>query len=264
MGSGKLGVGLAAVISACIAAVLLAYAPFSVATHTRQVQERALAEARTLYAEMESVWDYINAQQDIINHDFDGTYHFRGVYCTVAAKGVAQRFMQKTDYVVRYVRESPRSGTDEPDAFELAAIKAWHADGTTETHSFTEYDGATSLRYTSAIKIKGNCLKCHGSPRGEKDETGYLKEGMASGDLAGLASIVIPMPSYSSEVAGLVAQDLALLALLVTVVGGSAWVAVHRWVVRPLRSVSEAPAQSALVTSRIAWPWRRAGPRYES
>ena len=240
MRGGKLGASLATVISIAIALVLLAYVPWSVAQHTNQVRERALAEARTLNAEMESVWDYVNAQQDIINYDFDGSYHFRGVYCTVAAKGVAQRFMGRTDYVVRYVRENPRSGTDYPDEYEAQAIAAWRDAEVAETHSFTQYDGVTSLRYTSVILIKGNCLKCHGGPAGEKDETGYYKEGMSTGDLAGLASIVIPMASYESEVAGLVVQDVLLMLALVTAVGGTAWVAVHMWVVRPLRQVNEA------------------------
>ena len=240
MRGGKLGASLATVISIAIALVLLAYVPWSVAQHTNQVRERALAEARTLNAEMESVWDYVNAQQDIINYDFDGSYHFRGVYCTVAAKGVAQRFMGRTDYVVRYVRENPRSGTDYPDEYEAQAIAAWRDAEVAETHSFTQYDGVTSLRYTSVILIKGNCLKCHGGPAGEKDETGYYKEGMSTGDLAGLASIVIPMASYESEVAGLVVQDVLLMLALVTAVGGAAWVAVHMWVVRPLRQVNEA------------------------
>lgn len=240
MRGGKLGASLATVISIVIALVLLAYVPWSVARHTNQVRERTLAEARTLNAEMESVWDYVNAQQDIINYDLDGSYHFRGVYCTVAAKGVAQRFMGKTDYVVRYVRENPRSGTDYPDEYEAQAIAAWRDAEVAETHSFTQYDGVTSLRYTSVILIKGNCLKCHGGPAGEKDETGYYKEGMSTGDLAGLASIVIPMASYESEVAGLVMQDVLLMLALVTAVGGAAWVAVHMWVVRPLRQVNEA------------------------
>lgn len=235
-----LGPSLAAVIGTAAAAVLCVYAVWSVSTHRSEVEARALLEAQTLNAEMESVWDYINAQQDVINYDFDGTYHFRGVYCTVAAKGVAQRFMGKTDVIVRYVRDNPRSGTDWPDAFEAQAIAAWERDGTAETYEFTEFEGEPALRYTSALIIKGNCLKCHGGPAGEKDETGYFKEGMEAGDLAGLASIVVPMRGYASEVAGMVAADLALMAALVTVVGGAAWLFTRRWVSRPLGLINRA------------------------
>lgn len=235
-----LGPSLAAVIGIAVAAVLCVYAVWSVSTHRCEVEARALLEAQTLNAEMESVWDYINSQQDIINYDYDGTYHFRGIYCTVAAKDVAQRFMGKTDVIVRYVRDNPRSGTDVPDEFESRAIAAWHSDGTSETYEFAEFEGQPALRYTSALVIRGNCLKCHGEPAGERDETGYCKEGMKVGDLAGLASIVVPMQGYVSEVASMAAADLALMAALVTVVGGAAWLFVHRWASRPLALINRA------------------------
>ncbi len=221
-------------IGIVIGVVLLVYLAWSIEGHLSAAQDKALAEARVLNAEMGAIWDYINAQQDRINYNSDGHYDFKGVYCTIAAKNVAQRFMQRTDYVIRYVRENPRSGTDVPDAFELEAIAAWDDGGQEEYYAFTEFEGEPALRYSSVLLAERNCLTCHGEPAGELDEVGFIKEGMSYGDLAGLTSIVIPMTAYEREVQGLIACDVGLMAALVTVVGLAVFVAVRQWVVRPL------------------------------
>lgn len=142
--------------------------------------------------------------------------------------------MQRTDYVIRYVRENPRSGTDVPDGFELDAIAAWNDEGRPEHYAFTTFEGEPALRYASVLLAGRNCLNCHGEPAGELDEVGFIKEGMVYGDLAGLTSIVIPMTAYEREVRGLIARDVALMAALVTVVGLTVFAALRRWVVRPL------------------------------
>ena len=230
-------------IGVVISAVLLVYLSWSIAGHRSAVQDKALAEARVLNAEMGAIWDYINAQQDRINYNADGHYDFKGVYCTIAAKNVAQRFMQRTDYVIRYVRENPRSGTDEPDAFELEAIEAWRSNEDAEHYAFTTFGGEPALRYSSVLLAERNCLNCHGEPAGELDEVGFIKEGMKYGDLAGLTSIVIPMSAYEQEVQGFIVRDVLLTASLVTIVGLTIFVALRRWVVRPLTKL-DATARS--------------------
>lgn len=231
---GSLTTAFIVLISVVIGGVLLVYLAWSVDAHRSAAQDKALAEARVLNAEMGAIWDYINAQQDRINYNADGRYDFKGVYCTIAAKNVAQRFMQRTDYVIRYVRENPRSSTDVPDAFELEAIGAWVNGEEAEYYAFTTFEGEPALRYSSVLLAERNCLNCHGEPAGELDEVGFIKEGMTYGDLAGLTSIVIPMTTYEQEVQGLIVRDVALMAALVTVVGLTVFAALRRWVVRPL------------------------------
>ena len=231
---GSLTAAFVALISVVIGAVLIVYLVWSIQGHRAAAEGKALAEAQVLNAEMSAIWDYINAQQDRINYNDDGRYDFKGVYCTIAAKNIAQRFMQRTDYTIRYVRENPRSGSDVPDDFELAAIGAWRDGGASEYHAFTTFDGEPALRYASVLLAERNCLNCHGEPAGELDEVGFIKEGMSYGDLAGLTSIVIPMAAYEREVEGLIVRDVVLMAALVTLVGLTAFVALRSWVVRPL------------------------------
>jgi general secretion pathway protein A len=38
------------------------------------------------------------------------------------------------------------------------------------------------------------CLHCHGGPKGERDISGYTKEGGKEGELAGAISVKLPLP----------------------------------------------------------------------
>ena len=241
--SARLIVYFTVLISVVIFAVLCVYLMWTSEIQREAAEGKALAEARVLNVEMTAVWDYVNAKQDLINYNSDGTYDFKGVYCTIAGKNVAQRFMSKTDYVIRYARESPRSATDVPDSFEAKAIEAWRSEGATEYYAVSAYDGKPALRYSSVLLTESNCLKCHGEPAGELDETGFIKEGFKLGDLAGIVSIVIPMEQYQIESEERVARDVALLAGLITFVALAIWIALRMWVTKPLQKL-EAAARS--------------------
>ena len=174
---------------------------------------------------MDAAWDYIDAMQGRINYNSDGSYDFKGVYCSVAGKSIARRFTSTTDCVVRYVRENPRTGTDTPDDFEQMALNSFagvHAsEGVAEEYYAVEsYDGVPALRYLSALRIKNGCLKCHGTPAGELDETGFPKEGLSMGDLAGAVSIVVPMASFEQEAAQRTFADVGLFVLCLACVVG--------------------------------------------
>lgn len=64
---GSLTTAFIVLISVVIGGVLLVYLAWSVCAHRSAAQDKALAEARVLNAEMGAIWDYINAQQDRIN-----------------------------------------------------------------------------------------------------------------------------------------------------------------------------------------------------
>ena len=227
-------------IGVVITAVLLVNLALTFQTRQNEAESKALAEARVLNAEMQAVWDYINAQQDLINYNSDGTYDFKGVYCTIAAKNVARRFMRESDYIIRYARENPRSATDEPDEFEQRAIEAWRTTGQTEYYDVTTFEGETALRYATVLLTKTNCLGCHGEPAGELDVTGFVKEGFELNDLAGVSSIVIPMGVYQDEIIEGVLHDFALLTVLVTIVALAIWFCLQRWVTGPLGRMRQA------------------------
>lgn len=227
----KLTMAVAVVVMVC-AVVYLAW--------TQSFQEEALgskvlAEARTLNTEMRAVWDYIDDAQPAINTNADGSYDFKGIYCSVAGKGIAKRFTRESnDYLIRYVRENPRSGTDEPDSFERVALNHFTVGGSTEHYELTTYEGRPAFRYASALLIKPNCLSCHGEPAGTPDETGFIREGMELGDVAGAVSIVIPVDSYVREAQEGMARSVLFFCVLVVAIVAVLLLAMRRWVSAPL------------------------------
>lgn len=261
--------GVAAVV------VFAVYFAWEAQSEAAENERRALAEARVLSAQMDSSWDYIDSIQERINYSH-GEFDFKGVYCSMAGKAIAQRFTDRTDYSIRYVRENPRSGTDVPDSFEAKALDAFRR-GQTEYYAMVDMDGEPAFRYVSALAIETGCLSCHGQPAGERDVTGFFREGMQLGDLAGAVSIVLPMGVIEAESrADLVAAVVFFCVLMLTVTVLLGW-GLNRWVTAPIVSENdklrrEAESQSnflTIVTHELKTPlaaivaltelWRRRG-----
>lgn len=216
------------------------YLAWSQANQEAAVQSKVLAEARTLNVEMQAVWDYIDDAQTAINTNADGSYDFKDVYCSVAGKGIARRFTQNSEgYVIRYVREDPRAGTDVPDTLEAEALRRFEAGEASEHYEMTTFEGMPAFRYVSALTIKRNCLQCHGDPVGEPDVTGFLKEGMQMGDIAGAVSMVIPVEAYESEARADMMRSLVFFVLLAAAIALVIGLALRRWVAAPMERANE-------------------------
>ena len=52
-----------------------------------------------------------------------------------------------------------------------------------------------SVRVLLPLFYGKDCLSCHGTPKGERDVTGYPREGAKEGELGGAISVKIPRPS---------------------------------------------------------------------
>ncbi len=250
---GKFGLWVRFVLLMLVAAAMVfaAYFAYSVFSERAENERRALAEARTLSSQMQAGWDYIDSIQNRINYS-NGHFDFKDVYCSVAGKSIARRFTERTDYSIRYVRENPRSGTDEPDEFEGRALAAFEAGGT-ECWEFTTLDGQPVFRYVSVLVADQGCLSCHGEPAGQKDVTGFLMEGMSLGDVAGAVSITLPMAAMDAEAKADLTGSIVFFCVLMAVVTlVLAW-GLRRWVTTPIvtendRLKREAQAQSNFLT----------------
>jgi len=222
-------------VTTVIVVAVSIYLAWSLHIQRAATEDKALSAARTLSIEMTAAWDYINDSQMAINYNSDGSYDFKGIYCSIAGKDIAQRFTKQSEgYVIRYARENPRSGTDEPDEFERKALRLFSTGKARELYGIEEYKGEMVFRYTSAIEIRYNCLSCHGEPAGEKDEAGFLKEGMKFGDIAGTASIIIPLDLYEKEAQTRTFQTIEFFLALLFVVIAVIRFALRKWVTEPL------------------------------
>ncbi len=229
------------IMGAIVVVLGLVYLCWSTVAYGKFVEEKVLAEARTLSVEAASAWDYINEAQDAINYNADGTYDFKGVYCTVAGKSIARKFtMRSQGYEISYVRDNPRSAHDAPDAFESRALAAFANSDDSEYYAVErEGESGPVFRYLVPLKAEFNCLQCHGEPAGEPDVTGHAREGMVLGDLAGAVSISIPMQAYQSESQERVLQAMVFVVALLVAAIIVVRLALRRLVVEPLERENE-------------------------
>ncbi|MEQ1654619.1 MAG: DUF3365 domain-containing protein [Nitrospira sp.] len=90
-----------------------------------------------------------------------------------------------------------RNPKNKPDAFESAEMKkmsepSFPREGGQVVSAMDE-DGK-AVRMLLPLFYGKDCLICHGTPKGERDVTGYPREGAQEGDLGGAISVKLPMP----------------------------------------------------------------------
>lgn len=228
------------------AAVIVLVLGFNVGwrQHTQQEQtEREMLEkAQVLAHEMDAVWDFMERNQNQFKTDADGHYT---LYCVVAAKSISRSFTGKTDYIIHYTNTQTRKKADSPDAFELEALAALKADRGLDAYYAltTDDEGYEVFRYVEPLEVTESCLSCHGEPAGELDELGYPKEGQKVGDIAGAASIIMPVDVYLQNSRASLVQETIVFALVL--IGGLAAIffGIARLVTRPMRRLGEAAAR---------------------
>lgn len=226
---------LTGVVSVVVLCVYLAWSH-----HAQNVENerRALAEARVLSAEIGAAWEYVDSIQPQMNR-VQNSDEFIGVYCAVAAKSIAERFSSGSEYSIRYVREDPRNLDDAPDTFEQRALAAFEVTDVSEYYDFERQDAGVVFRYVALLKIEDGCLACHGSPAGEKDATGYMKEGMAVGDVGGAVSIVMPMDSIIADARANLLSTVVFFCVLMGVVTLILTLGLRLWVAAPIIGENE-------------------------
>ncbi|CVH78214.1 nitrate/nitrite sensor protein NarQ [Coriobacteriaceae bacterium CHKCI002] len=233
-------------LMSCIAVVLVAaYTVWSYVEQSRQIEQQMLSEARVLEKSVQATWDFIDYEQANINYDSDGTYNFKGLYCSLVGKSVGKLFSMSTDYryTLRYTRIDPRNALDEPDEFERAALDEFLRGESEERYDLVEDDeGNQVFRYVGAIRLTESCMDCHGGPKGELDVTGFEKEGMAVGDVGGAVSIKAPADPYQMGVDLNTGRTVLFFILFLSVALGASVLFFRRNVTAPISHLEDAMA----------------------
>jgi Protein of unknown function (DUF3365) len=137
----------------------------------------------------------IASYQTVINM---AGFKYKGLIPATFGTETAKRFhnwsgvyMKQTapDHVIR----NPKN---KPDAYEAAAFQRLAA-----SSSQFGMDGVLSevveeehsVRVMLPLFYGKSCLACHGEPKGERDISGYPREGAKEGDLGGAISVKIPL-----------------------------------------------------------------------
>lgn len=220
---------------------LFVYFIWSNVTQQKQAENEMREKAYVLSQQLDSVWEFMSINQDLINHDSDGAYNFKGLHCSLVGKSIGALFGEKTGYKIRYVNHNPRNKSDIPDDYESSAIDRFKANRQmTELYGLTEYKGEQVFRYVVPMTIDATCLECHGEPAGELDVLKYPKEGWKIGDLAGVLSIIMPtdicMMSKKHNIIHEVAFFSSLMLMFVLIV----YFATTKLVTMPLKKLTSA------------------------
>jgi len=139
-------------------------------------------------AEKQVVTDY----QIVINKQGVG---FKGFIPATFGTQAAAKFRPKTGAYLKQTMNPPRNPKNTPDEFEARVLKAF-ADPSYPrqgekiiSETVKDVDGGKAIRVMLPLFYGKGCLNCHGEPKGEKDISGYMKEGAKEGDLGGAISV---------------------------------------------------------------------------
>lgn len=134
--------------------------------------------------------DVVGDAQLVINQRGIGYKNF--IPATFGSQAAA-RFSSTSQVRLKQTALQPRNEKNQPDRYETAVLQrlATRSNQVTPLSEIT--DEGTVLRVLTPIYYTKDCLKCHGSPAGELDISGYPKEGAKEGDLAGAISVSVPL-----------------------------------------------------------------------
>ncbi len=150
-------------------------------TKLSSYQTKLIAAAKTVMTEA----------QPLINMQGVG---FKGFITAIFAKSLAKEFT-KTSGGITFKFTAPkdrlRSSENTPDDWENNVFESkFKQSSWGKSKEFAETSGG-QYRWMLPLYHDEGCMSCHGSPKGERDITGFSKEGAKVGDLAGAFSIAI-------------------------------------------------------------------------
>jgi len=132
--------------------------------------------------------------QHVINLEGVG---FKGFIPAVFGTTVANTFRSYTQVYLKQTMDPPRNRYNAPDDFERRMLARFaeptyprRQDGVVSEL----VDGGKAVRVLLPLYYQKACLGCHGEPKGERDITGYQKEGAKEGDFGGAISVKLQMP----------------------------------------------------------------------
>ncbi|ALA57813.1 Tll0287-like domain-containing protein [Nitrospira moscoviensis] len=154
------------------------------------------AEARTLLARLlEESRKTIDSYQTVINMP---GIRYKGLIPATFGTETAKRFQNWSGvYLKQTAPESLlRNPKNKPDEYETAAFEKLTDPAFARTRNaiISEVvDDGKTLRVMLPLYYGKACLSCHGEPKGERDISGYPREGAKEGDLGGAISVKIPV-----------------------------------------------------------------------
>lgn len=123
---------------------------------------------------------------------------YKGLIPATFGTETAKRFQTWSGIYLRQIAPEKflRNAKNKPDAYEAAVLQALAEQTSTSAESPPKWevtDGGQTLRLMLPLYYSKACLECHGEPKGQRDISGYPREGGKEGELGGAISVKLPL-----------------------------------------------------------------------
>lgn len=123
---------------------------------------------------------------------------YKGLIPATFGTETATRFSTWSGIYLRQIAPERflRNKKNQPDKYEADVLKALAEQVSTSGESRPNWgvtDGGKTLRLVLPLYYSKACLDCHGEPKGERDISGYPREGGKEGELGGAISVKLPI-----------------------------------------------------------------------
>lgn len=158
----------------------------------QQAGEISTSQKKTLEKFLWAAKQSIALNQDRINIKGIGFKYFLPA---TWARETALMLKTKTGIIIKQAADLYRSPCNKPDELEKKIIDKFKMPG----YNGQPYGEMSTMgkqkvyRHFRRISIVQGCLGCHGEPKGQTDVLGYEKDGMKTGDIRGLISVIVPV-----------------------------------------------------------------------
>jgi hypothetical protein len=123
---------------------------------------------------------------------------YKGLIPATFGTETAARFQTWSGIYLRQVAPEHflRNPKNKPDAYESDILKTFPQNAFTTGEPAPNWEvteAGKALRLMLPLYYTKACLGCHGEPKGERDISGYPREGGKEGDLGGAISVKLPL-----------------------------------------------------------------------
>jgi general secretion pathway protein A len=123
---------------------------------------------------------------------------YKGLIPATFGTETAARFSTWSGIYLRQIAPERflRNKKNQPDKYEADVLKTLAQQASTSDESPPKWDvtdGGKTLRLVLPLYYSKACLECHGEPRGQRDISGYPREGGKEGELGGAISVKLPI-----------------------------------------------------------------------
>ena len=123
---------------------------------------------------------------------------YKGLIPATFGTETAKRFQTWSGIYLRQIAPEKflRNAKNKPDTYEAAVLQALAEQTSTSAESPPKWevtDGGQTLRLMLPLYYSKACLECHGEPKGQRDISGYPREGGKEGELCGAISVKLPL-----------------------------------------------------------------------